>query len=62
VTRLRRAFAAFLRELSARQEGSDPHVGRTVGYAPDPSADYLPENRPVSSEAADELRRMVMGK
>jgi hypothetical protein len=44
-----------------RRASRDPFAGRVIGTAPDPRAEYLPENRRISSAAAAELRRMVEG-
>ena len=40
---------------------SSPAAGKIIGLAPDPSASSLPENRHIDADAAESLRRMVMG-
>jgi hypothetical protein len=57
------ATAAVLWRLSrpTRTVSHTEGAGRVIDNAPDPTASYLPENRPIDADAARELRRMVTG-
>lgn len=54
-------FGASLWRTRRKATPINPVAGWTIGDAPDPGADYLPENRPISAEHAAELRRMLRG-
>lgn len=56
-------FVGAYWHASTLGEVIDPAAGRLLpGRVPDPNADYMPENRHIPAEQADELRRMFAGK